>query len=218
MDAKMLLEAKNIHKAYGSQTVLGGVNLTLESGESLALTGESGSGKSTLIHILAALDEPDQGQVILGGTQVDTLSETQRAKLRRQEIGIVFQQFNLVPSMTAGANLAFQAEIADRYDPDWTEELGERLGIADHLHKFPEELSGGQQQRVAIGRALAPRPKIVLADEPTGNLDELAADKTLELMQELVTTSGAGLIMATHSHTRADRLDRKIHLSHGVLS
>ena len=121
-----MLEARDVHKAYGPQRVLRGISLTLAGGESLALTGESGSGKSTLIHILATLDEPDRGEVILNGTPVGTLSEYDRANFRRQEIGIVFQQFNLIPSMTAGANLSFQAEIANKHDPDWVNELATR--------------------------------------------------------------------------------------------
>ncbi len=214
----MLLSVEGVKKSYGEQRVLDGVGLTLEAGQSLALTGESGSGKSTLIHILGALDTPDSGQVFLEGNEIGSLNESQRAALRRSDIGIVFQQFNLIPSLSADANLRFQAEIAGKFDKDWTMEIASRLGLADHLKKFPEELSGGQQQRVAIGRALAGRPKLVLADEPTGNLDEATADKTLELLQELVETTAAGLVMATHSRTRAARLDRTARLTNGVLN
>ena len=213
----MLLRAYQIRKSYGEQQVLRGVDLDLASGHSLALTGESGSGKSTLIHIMAGLDVPDGGSVEIDGLDLADLSESKRAKLRRMSIGIVFQQYNLIPSMNARDNLSFQADVAGRPGADWVEQLAIRLGLTDHLSKYPEELSGGQQQRVAIGRALAVRPRLVFADEPTGNLDEATADATLALLKELVVTSGAGLVMATHSTARAATLDRVVHLSGGMI-
>jgi len=214
----MLLSATGIAKSYRpGAPVLRDVSLSLSEGESLALTGESGSGKSTLIHILAGLEIPDAGQVLIDGTDIAALPEHDRAAVRRTRIGIVFQQFNLIPALDARANLAFQARLADRYDADWTDSLTDALGLRDHLGKYPEELSGGQQQRVAIGRALAGRPDLVLADEPTGNLDEASADATLALMLGLVADAGAGLIMVTHSTERAARLARHAHLSGGQL-
>ena len=158
----ILIEARALTKAYmaddGPLPVLDGVSLTLEAGETLALTGESGSGKSTLLHLLAALDVPDSGAIRLKGTEITGLDDAGRAAIRRERVGLVFQQFNLIPSLDVAANLAFQARLAGRYDPDWCAALANRLGLAPLLARFPEQLSGGQQQRVAIGRALAPRP------------------------------------------------------------
>jgi putative ABC transport system ATP-binding protein len=195
--------------------VLADVSLALAAGESLALTGESGSGKSTLLHLIAGLDRPDRGQIEVAGVALEALDDAGRARLRRDRIGLVFQQFNLIPSLTAGANLAFQARLAGRHDAGWCEYLAATLGLAALLHRYPEELSGGQQQRVAIGRALAVRPDLILADEPTGNLDEATGDAVLELMLGLVAETGAALLMVTHSGRLAARLDRRLHLAGG---
>ncbi|MEM1151946.1 MAG: ATP-binding cassette domain-containing protein, partial [Pseudomonadota bacterium] len=135
-----------------------------------------------------------------------------------RHVGIVFQQFNLIPSLTIKGNLAFHARLAEREDPAWTEHLAGALGLTEHLDRYPEHLSGGQQQRVAIGRALAGRPSLVLADEPTGNLDEDTGDRVMELMVGLTGEAEAGLLMVTHSPSRAGALDRRIMLSHGQLS
>jgi putative ABC transport system ATP-binding protein len=217
----MLIEARDVGKTYptadGPLTVLDGVSLTLARGETLALTGESGSGKSTLLHLLAALDRTDRGEITVAGVAVAGLSDRGRAALRRDRVGLVFQQFNLIPSLDAGANLAFQARLAGRHDARWCAELAERLGIAEALSRFPEQLSGGQQQRVAIGRALAARPDVLMADEPTGNLDEAASDRVMRLMLDLVAETGAGLLMVTHSERLAARLSRRVHLSGGRL-
>jgi len=214
----MLLAATEIAKSYAAgPPVLRSASLTPAAGQSLALTGESGSGKSTLLHILAGLEPPDAGSVLLEGTDLSALAEADRAALRRQRMGIIFQQFNLIPALDAGANLSFQAELAGRSDPAWTAHLADALGLTEHLRKYPEELSGGQQQRVAIGRALAGRPALVLADEPTGNLDEASADATLALMLSLVADSGAGLVMVTHSEARAAQLSSRAHLASGRL-
>ena len=218
----MLIEAEDIHKSYpaeqGPQAVLRGVSLVLAPGESLALTGESGSGKSTLLHLLAALDAPDRGRIRLAGAEITGLGDTARAAIRRSTVGLVFQQFNLIPSLTVGANIAFQARLAGREDPAWTTALTDRLGLAGLTGRYPEQLSGGQQQRVAIGRALAARPRVILADEPTGNLDEETSARVVALMLELAAETGAGLLMVTHSTALAARLGRRIHLSHGRLT
>ena len=195
--------------------MLRGVSLSLAAGETLALTGESGSGKSTLLHLVAGLDEPDRGHVVLDGADLGGLDDAGRARLRRESIGVVFQQFNLIPSLDAGDNVAFQARLAGRHDPDRTARLIERLGLAAHRDKYPEQLSGGQQQRVAIGRALAGHPKLLLADEPTGNLDEETGARVMDLMLELVAEQGAALLMVTHSDRLAARADRRMHLTHG---
>jgi putative ABC transport system ATP-binding protein len=182
------------------------------------LTGESGSGKSTLLHLIAGLDQADGGEVRLGDTVVTALPDPARAALRRDRLGLVFQQFNLIPSLSVADNLAFQSRIARRHDPAWQAELIERLGLALLLKRYPEQLSGGQQQRVAIGRALASKPLLLLADEPTGNLDEATADEVLGLARDLVARTGCGFLMVTHSARLAATLDRRVHLHAGLIA
>ncbi len=217
--AGMLLTATDLTKAFpgegGPTRVLDGVSFTLAAGETLALTGESGSGKSTLLHIAAGLEPMDAGEITIDGTALSTLDDGGRAALRRQTVSVVFQQFNLIPSLDAAANIAFQARLAGRHDAPWCATLAERLGLREHLAKYPEQLSGGQQQRVAIGRALAVRPKIVMADEPTGNLDEATGDQVIDLMLGLTADTGAALLMVTHSERLAARLSRRLQLSRG---
>jgi putative ABC transport system ATP-binding protein len=217
-----MLSVRNLAKSYRSAgeqvAVLRGVDLDVAAGESLALTGESGSGKSTLLHLIAGLDQADGGEIRLGETLVSALSDAGRAALRRERLGLVFQQFNLIPSLNVADNLAFQSRIAERYDAAWQAELVERLGLGALLKRYPEQLSGGQQQRVAIGRALAIKPLLLLADEPTGNLDEATADEVLSLARDLVTRTGCGFLMVTHSVRLAAMLDRQAHLHAGVIT
>ena len=217
----MLLELKDITKSFsgvdGDVEVLRGVSLGLDAGQTLALTGESGSGKSTILHISAGLDVPDGGSLHLEGVEINELSEAERANLRRSEVGIVFQQFNLIPSLTVEENIGFQASLAGRRDKTFESELVEALGLEDQLKKYPESLSGGQQQRVAIARALAVRPKLLLADEPTGNLDESTASAVLTAMLDLVGRTGAALMVVTHSAALAEKMDRRVRLKGGVL-
>jgi putative ABC transport system ATP-binding protein len=217
-----LLIVENLTKTYatadGPFPVLRSVSLTLEAGESLALTGESGSGKSTLLHLIGGLDRADAGRIVLDGQDIASLDDAGRAALRRGTVGVVFQQFNLIPSLKIADNIAFQARLAGRHDAAWCATLADRMGLTDHLRKYPEQLSGGQQQRVAIARTLAPRPKLVLADEPTGNLDETTAASVMELMLELVAETGAGLLMVTHSQVLAARLQRRLHLRAGQVA
>lgn len=198
--------------------VLRGVDLAVATGESVALTGESGSGKSTLLHLIAGLDAADGGEIRLADTLVSGLDDAGRAELRRDRLGLVFQQFNLIPSLTVADNLAFQSRIAGRHDAAWHDELVERLGLKSLLKRYPEQLSGGQQQRVAIGRALAPKPLLLLADEPTGNLDEDTADEVLALARDLVARTGCGFLMVTHSVRLAATLDRQVTLHAGVIA
>jgi putative ABC transport system ATP-binding protein len=217
-----MLTVSRLSKSYtlpqGTLAVLRAVDLAVNAGESVALTGESGSGKSTLLHLIAGLDEPDDGEVTLDGVVISKLNERGRAQTRRDRLGLVFQQFNLIPSLKVADNLAFQARIAGRLDPHWQAELTQRLGLAELTDRYPEQLSGGQQQRVAIGRALATRPALLLADEPTGNLDEATADEVVRLLHELVARTGCGLLMVTHSLRLAALLDRRIHLTAGRLA
>ena len=198
--------------------MLRGVDLSVAAGESVALTGESGSGKSTLLHLIAGLDQADSGEVWLDETTISGLSDAGRAAFRRDRIGLVFQQFNLIPSLNIRDNLAFQSRIAGRYDTDWQAELVQRLGLGAFLKRYPEQLSGGQQQRVAIGRALAVKPRLLLADEPTGNLDEATADEVLSLTRDLVTRTGCGFLMVTHSARLAATLDRQVRLHAGLIA
>ncbi len=209
---------KNYATPQGVLEILKGVDFSLEAGASLALMGESGSGKSTLLHLVGALDQADAGDIFLDGAGLATLGESGRAALRRETLGIVFQQFNLIPSLTVADNLAFQARIAGRFDADWQGELTRRLGLAELVARYPEQLSGGQQQRVAVGRALASRPRLLLADEPTGNLDEATGDAVLKLALELVAATGCAFLMATHSARLAARLGRRALLSGGGLT
>ncbi len=215
----MILRISNLNKSYRNSEeqlrVLRGVDISVAAGESVALTGESGSGKSTLLHLIAGLDQADSGEIWFGRSLVSKMSDGHLAELRRNKIGLVFQQFNLIPSLKVTDNLAFQARIAGRFDPRWQTELVDRLGLEDLLERYPEQLSGGQQQRVAIGRALAVKPLLLLADEPTGNLDEATADEVLRLARDLVRRTGCGFLMVTHSARLAGTLDRQVHLSAG---
>lgn len=217
-----MLMVSKLSKSYripqGTLSVLCGVDLQVAAGESVALTGESGSGKSTLLHLIAGLDDADAGEIWLNGAAISSLSEYGRALVRRDRLGLVFQQFNLIPSLKVADNLAFQARIAGRADPVWQNELADRLGLAGLLDRYPEQLSGGQQQRVAIGRALAVRPLLLLADEPTGNLDEATAEEVVGLMHDLVARTGCSLLMVTHSMRLAGLFDRRVHLTAGRLT
>ncbi len=218
----IVLSVRQLTKTYRSAgedvVVLRGVKLDIAAGERVALTGESGSGKSTLLHLIAGLDRPDGGEIRLADTSVSDLTDAGRAALRRDRLGLVFQQFNLIPSLSVEDNLKFQSRIAGRHDAGWHDELVERLGLGALLKRYPEQLSGGQQQRVAIGRALAVKPLLLLADEPTGNLDEATADEVLALARDLVKRSGCGFLMVTHSTRLAATLDRQINLHAGLIA
>ncbi len=216
-----LLRVTNLRKSYatpqGPLPVLRGIDLSLRPGETLAVMGEFGSGKSTLLHLVGALDHADGGEILLDGVDIAGLSESARATARRETIGVVFQQFNLISSLTVEENLAFQARLAGRLDPQWQLTLTRRLGLESLVSRYPEQLSGGQQQRVAVGRALAARPKLLLADEPTGNLDEATGDAVLALSLELVAETGCAFLMATHSARLPRSCDAGCGLEAGAL-
>src|SRR5579862_2389268 len=218
----IVLSVRKLTKTYRSAgedvAVLRGVNLDVAAGERVALTGESGSGKSTLLHLIAGLDAADGGEIRLADVAISGLGDAGRAELRRDRLGLVFQQFNLIPSLTVEDNLVFQSRIAGRHDAAWHAELVERLGLGALLKRYPEQLSGGQQQRVAIGRALAVKPLLLLADEPTGNLDEDTADEVLHLARDLVVRTGCGFLMVTHSARLAATLDRHVNLHAGLIA
>jgi len=218
----MLLTVTNLSKRFsgpdGDVVVLDEINMGMAAGETVALTGESGSGKSTLLHLIGGLDQPDQGQISLDGADISGLDDAGRAAVRRHSVGVIFQQFNLIPSLTVASNVAFQARLAGREDTRWSDDLADRLGLSAHLGKYPEQLSGGQQQRVAIARTLAAKPQLVLADEPTGNLDETTADTVMTLMLQLVAETQAALLMVTHSERLAKTLGRRLHLRAGRIA
>src|ERR1700682_5584818 len=219
---QIVLSVRNLTKTYRSAgeqiEVLRGVNLSVAAGERVALTGESGSGKSTLLHLIAGLDRADGGEIRLAGTPLSELTDAGRAALRRDRLGLVFQQFNLIPSLDVEDNLKFQSRIAGRHDAAWHGELVERLGLGALLKRYPEQLSRGPQQRGAIGRALAVKPLLLLADEPTGNLDEATADEVLALARDLVARTGCGFLMVTHSTRLAATLDRQVNLHAGIIA
>ncbi len=215
----MLLRVTDLVKTFpgpdGPLPILNGISMKMTAGETLALTGESGSGKSTLLHLVGGLDQPDTGLVEIDGTDIGALDDAARAAVRRDKVGVVFQQFNLIPSLTVASNVAFQARLGGREDKVWIKDLATRMGLAEQMSKYPEQLSGGQQQRVAIARTLAARPALILADEPTGNLDEVTADSVLNLMLELAAETQAALLMVTHSERLAERMDRRLYLRAG---
>lgn len=212
-----MLEVRNLTKCFGAVAILDDVSLRVNSSETLALVGESGSGKSTLLHLIAGLDAPDAGQVLIDGHDLAVQSDAGRAAVRRNRVGLVFQQFNLVQSLTVAQNVALQARLAGRHEPDRDAGLMVRLGLEGLEQRYPEQLSGGQQQRVAIARALAAAPPLLLADEPTGNLDEATGDRVMDLLLDLVAEADMALILVTHSMRLARRLGRVETLAGGHL-
>ncbi|MDX6324927.1 MAG: putative transport system ATP-binding protein [Nocardioidaceae bacterium] len=211
---------RDLSKVYGTGhaevRALDGVSLDLRQGEYTAVMGPSGSGKSTLLHCCAALDTPTSGSVVIGGTELAGLKDKQLTQLRRDHVGFVFQSFNLVPTLTAEENILLPISIAGRkVDPDWYRLVIETVGLGDRLRHRPNELSGGQQQRVAVARALASRPSIVFADEPTGNLDSKAGAEVLALLQRSVHEFGQTVVMVTHDPVAAGYTDRVVFLADG---
>ena len=217
----MVLKLNSIQKSFrtneGEVPVLSDISLNVLAGETLALRGESGSGKSTLLHIAGALELPDGGSVEIAGRDLSKMDDAERAAGRRRDVAIIFQQFNLIPSLTVASNITFQANLSGPVDKTKIEKIVSALGLADQMKKYPEALSGGQQQRVAIARALVAEPKLLLADEPTGNLDEKTAQAVLEQMLKLVAETDTALMVVTHSQNVAARMDRQLLLIEGKL-
>lgn len=207
----MLLNLQDVTKTYpaGDIPVLRGITLGLGAGEMLALTGESGSGKSTLLHLIGGLDSATSGVVAVDGLDLTPLDDVGRAAVRRGTVGVIFQQFNLIPSLTVAANIAFQARLAGRHDPGFAQGLALRLGLADHLARYPEELSGGQQQRVAIARALAMDPIAMLFDEPTSALDPEMISEVLDVMVDLAR-EGMTMMVVTHEMGFASKVAHRV--------
>jgi len=220
--AAAVVEAMGVTRRYGegdtAVDALRGVSLEVGHGQLTAVMGPSGSGKSTLMHILAGLDRPTTGSVLIDGTEISQLNDTELTKLRRQHVGFVFQFFNLLPMLTAEENVLLPLTIAgEKPDKQWVDELLERIGIANRRHHRPAELSGGQQQRVAIARALVSRPTVVFADEPTGNLDSTTSGEILELVRDSVNSYGQTLVMVTHDANAAAIADRILFLGDGLI-
>lgn len=217
-----IAEAHQLVKTYGkgeaAVRALDGVDVALRRGELAAIMGPSGSGKSTLMHCLAGLDSPTSGTVVVNGTEISALSERRLTKLRRTQIGFVFQAFNLVPTLTALENITLPLDIArQRVDRAFLDDVIDAVGLRDRLHHRPGELSGGQQQRVACARALVSRPAVVFADEPTGNLDSAAAAEVLGFLRRSVDDLGQSVVIVTHEPTAAAYADRVLFLADGRL-
>jgi putative ABC transport system ATP-binding protein len=199
-------------------TVVDGVDLAVERGEVVAVLGPSGSGKSTLLALMAGLDRPDEGEIWLDGEPVHALSEDRLALLRRHKVGFVFQSFQLLGNLTARENVLLPLELLDVADAgSRADALLAAVGLAERGHHYPSQLSGGEQQRVALARAFAPRPALLLADEPTGNLDSATGRRVLDTLAELRAADGTTLVLVTHDPAVARRADRRIHLADGRL-
>ncbi|MCL6270319.1 ABC transporter ATP-binding protein [Sansalvadorimonas sp. 2012CJ34-2] len=209
---------KTVAARSGALTILSGLNLEIKSGQSVAIVGASGSGKSTLLGILAGLDLPTEGSVALAGTRIDQLDEDERARVRGQHTGFVFQSFQLLPNLTALENVMLPLELAGHKQASMrAENLLSRVGLEQRMDHYPRQLSGGEQQRVAIARAFAGDPDILFADEPTGNLDENTGEKIIDLLFEVNREKGTTLILVTHDTLLAQRCDRVLRLHSGKL-
>jgi putative ABC transport system ATP-binding protein len=214
-----MLRCESLTQTYQSGgrelTVLQDISFELEDGGFLAIVGPSGSGKTTLLGLLAGLDRPRQGRVLLEGEDLSRLSEDERARLRGEKVGFVFQSFHLIPTLTARENVQVPLELRGQDARQRADELLERVGLSARDHHYPAQLSGGEQQRVALARAFSNRPRILFADEPTGNLDAATGAKVIDLMAELNRELGTTLVLVTHDHDLASRARRIIRLADG---
>ena len=209
---------KRVSTAESELEILRGIDLEIKPGETAAIVGASGSGKSTLLGLLAGLDAPSSGEIILDGTNIVNLDEDERATLRSEKVGFVFQNFQLLPALTALENVMLPLELAGIEGArEKSEEFLSRVGLAERFHHYPRTLSGGEQQRVAIARAFASQPLILFADEPTGNLDTTTGATVVELLFGLNKEEGTTLVLVTHDNTLADRCQRKFTMTAGHL-
>ena len=220
MEKDILISGRNLRRHYrrGSETVkaLDGVDVDVRAGESVCILGPSGSGKTTLVNLLSALDAPTAGELTIGGRRADGLSERELVGVRRGLLGYVFQQFHLIPTLTVAENVALPLLFLGRKaEPAEIARVLEAVGLADRAGHLPKELSGGQMQRVAIGRALAVRPRVLIADEPTGNLDSHTGEAIFDLFQKTVREDGVALVLTTHNLALAARCDRTLTLADG---
>ena len=220
--APQLLQALNIEKCYGGQVALEGVRLSVQPGEVWAITGPSGSGKSTLLHVLSGIVVPDSGEVWYGEERVDTATDTRRSVLRRSVFGLVFQFGNLIPELTAAENVALPLWLAKGVSrqeaSDFARSVLEEVGIGGLANRLPGTLSGGEAQRVAVARAIAPRPRVLFADEPTGSLDSIAGAMVMDLLADLVQYYGMTIVLVTHDAAIAARATRQARLFDGRLT
>ncbi|WP_178724965.1 ATP-binding cassette domain-containing protein [Huintestinicola sp.] len=222
MTDEIILKAENLVKTYGSGdtavNALNGVSLEVKKGEFVAVVGQSGSGKSTLLHLLGAMDYPTSGSLTVDGQDVFALKGEALAEYRRRKVGFVFQFFNLLPVMTAKENIMIPLSLDGKTaDKDYLNELAQAMGISERLDHYPHQLSGGQQQRVAIARAMITRPSVILADEPTGNLDSASGKEILALLKSTVRKYEQTLILITHDNSIAAEADRIITIKDGKL-
>lgn len=215
---KAELIEKTVATSEGPLCILKGIDLEIKDGESVAIVGSSGSGKSTLLGLLAGLDVPSSGSIQLGDYDITTLNEDERAKVRAELVGFVFQTFQLLPSLTALENVMLPAELAGVANPrELAEKYLQRVGLGHRVTHYPRQLSGGEQQRVAIARAFVSQPKILFADEPTGNLDTTTGAKVIDLLFDLNREEGATLVLVTHEKRLAERCQRRITLEAGEI-
>lgn len=219
-----IVEIKGIYKSFTQGEhhleILKGISLSISSGEVVALVGSSGAGKSTLLHIMGLLERADQGDVIMSGIPTKDLTDIKRTKIRRLEIGFVYQFHNLLPEFTALENVVMPQLIAGVSGKDAKERANEllgKMGLSERISHRPAELSGGEQQRVAIARGLANRPRLILADEPTGNLDEKTGNEVMDILLSLSKEEGISALIATHNNELADRMDRTVTLKEGII-
>jgi putative ABC transport system ATP-binding protein len=217
-----IVTATDVRRRYGEGAAavdaLAGVSVDFERGRYSAIMGPSGSGKSTLMHILAGLDRPTAGSVVLDGVEITGLDDNDLTRLRRDKLGFIFQFFNLLPVLTAEENIVLPLSIAgERADREWLQRLVETVGLSDRLTHRPAELSGGQQQRVAVARALVSKPAVVFADEPTGNLDSKSSEEVLRMLRQSVDELGQTVVMVTHDPEAAAYADRLIVLRDGLV-
>jgi len=218
-----LLEVSNLSKTYGTGEAavhaLKNVNFSVSKGEYVAIVGESGSGKSTLLNMIGALDKPESGKVTIGNNDIFSMNDKELTIFRRRNIGFIFQAFNLIPELTVEQNIIFPL-LLDYQKPDkaYLEELLDVLGLTKRHNHLPSQLSGGQQQRVAIGRALITRPSLILADEPTGNLDTKNSSEVITLLKEASSKYQQTIIMITHNRSIAQSADRVLQVSDGILT
>lgn len=215
-----MLDAKDIHKSYGKLAVLKGVSISLNSGEVVSLVGSSGAGKSTLLQILGTLDNMDSGELLFEGVDVAKMSKKQKAAFRNEELGFVFQFHHLLPEFTAMENVCIPGFIHGTSQEELEERgnmLLSRLGLGERLDHKPSALSGGEQQRVAVARALINKPKLILADEPTGNLDSQNSRDLYDMMYELAKTTGTTILLATHDMELASKTDRTLRIEDGQI-
>lgn len=219
----MIIEGKNLSKYYGSGEnkviALNNANLKIKSGDFISITGPSGSGKSTLLHILSGLDTPSSGTVTFDGKDIYKTKDNELSAFRRRKVGFIFQQFNLLPVLTAKENIIMPL-LLDKIQPDegYLTEITDLLGISNRLTHLPSELSGGQQQRVAIARALITKPDVIFADEPTGNLDSKSGNEVLEILKNIWQTFGTAVVIITHDSSIAKMAERRLTIVDGVLS